>query len=148
MKNCPFCGKASPDNATACQSCGIVFSSWAEEPPEKDWDPKSERRSEKPKPVPYPLTRPKNRKNGGLVIWSVVNMLVFLMLGILEKIEWEFFPLAASLLPGLIGLYFAVNVNNSESEEALTRRENIAIGFGVLGTVLWIVTVIIAYNQL
>lgn len=148
MKNCQFCGKANPDNATACESCGIVFSSWEEETMEKGWIPKLERRTEFPKAKPNPLSRPKNHKNGVLVVWSVVNMLVFLMLGILEKIEWEFFPLALVLLPGLLGLYFAVNVNNSDSEEVQTRRESIAIGLGVLGTILWIVTVIVVYNNL
>lgn len=148
MKNCQFCGKTNPDSAVSCQNCGIVLSSWVEETPEKDWDPKPKRQLEKPKPVPHPPTRSKTRKNGGLVIWSVLNMLVFLMLGILDKIEWEFFPLAALLLPGLLGLYFAVNMNNSDFEEVQARRENIAIGFGVLGTILWIVTMIIAYNKL
>lgn len=148
MKNCSFCGSANADNATVCQNCGIVFTSWEEEPSEKEQERKPERRLEKPKQVPYPLTRPKNHKNGGIVMWSVVNMLVILILRILEKIEWEFLPLTFCMLPGLIGLYFAVNVNNSDSEEAQTRRENIAVGWSLLGTVLGIITLIIAYNRL
>ena len=42
---CPECGKAGPEDAAECASCGVIFSKWKPRPPRTEAVPRSALRS-------------------------------------------------------------------------------------------------------
>ena len=140
MKQCPFCNKSNPDDAEVCQNCGVVFSSW-EEAQEEAVQVQTSVAS--PQTPDSSDDRPEVYENGGLVAWSVVTMLLFLITGITDLIEWHIVALAACLIPGITGLIFAVNINNSVTKEKQEHRANVALGWCIAGTLLWIIVMVV-----
>ena len=140
MKLCPFCNNRNEDDAEVCQNCGVVFSSWEETQEEAV---QAQTGGASPRTQASSEERPEGYENGGLVAWSVVTMLLFLITGITDLIEWNIVALAACLVPGILGLLFAVNINCSVTKEKQEHRANVALGWCITGTILWITVMVI-----
>lgn len=123
MKQCPFCDTQNEDTAERCRSCGIVFSSW---------EGKTETETENTQIAAIGAKtdgsdadhRPPNYSNGGLIAWSVITILL-------------------CLIPGIIGLVYAVNINSCETEEEQEHKASVASVWCLVGTILGILSILI-----
>lgn len=109
MKRCENCGWDNPNVNTICVSCGATLPASEGYVVDENSGKVEFARASFRLPVKY--------KNGGLIAWAIVALLL-------------------STLPGAVALTFAVEINNSYTFDEQMRKVSLAKGWCIVGTVL------------